>query len=186
MGRLVIRLVTLAAACGLLVATAHSLTQARITENRNAFEAHQLREVIDDPDIAIEKFDDDRFILKDGERTTGFLFGIRTLAGYNGRIDLWLGVDVDGNILGVRVREHEETPGLGDPIELAVSNWILSFNGLALDDGTTWQVRRDGGDFDQFTGATVTPRAVVQAVRAGLEQFDVHRDDWLAGGNDEL
>ncbi|MHC6645724.1 RnfABCDGE type electron transport complex subunit G [Alteromonas sp. HB246098] len=73
-------------------------------------------------------------------------------------------------VLGVRVIEHKETPGLGDKIELAVSNWITSFSGKSFspDNLAPWQVKKDGGEFDQFTGATITPRAVVTAVREAL------------------
>ncbi|OJF67490.1 electron transport complex subunit RsxG [Alteromonas sp. V450] len=74
------------------------------------------------------------------------------------------------NVLGVRVIEHKETPGLGDKIELAVSNWITTFSGKSFspDNLAPWQVKKDGGEFDQFTGATITPRAVVSAVREAL------------------
>ena len=73
-------------------------------------------------------------------------------------------------VLGVRVIEHKETPGLGDKIELAVSNWITTFSGKSFspDNLAPWQVKKDGGEFDQFTGATITPRAVVRAVREAL------------------
>ncbi len=73
-------------------------------------------------------------------------------------------------VLGVRVIEHKETPGLGDKIELAVSNWITTFSNkpFSPDNLAPWQVKKDGGEFDQFTGATITPRAVVRAVREAL------------------
>jgi len=73
-------------------------------------------------------------------------------------------------VLGVRVIEHKETPGLGDKIELAVSNWITTFSDRSFsnDNLAPWQVKKDGGEFDQFTGATITPRAVVGAVREAL------------------
>jgi electron transport complex protein RnfG len=91
--------------------------------------------------------------------------------GYSGPIRLVIGIDRDGTVLGVRVLEHAETPGLGDPIEVRRGDWIRSFDGRSLDDPAParWTVRRDGGAFDQFTGATITPRAVVQAVRRALE-----------------
>ena len=87
--------------------------------------------------------------------------------GYSGSIQLLVGADFDGNVLGTRVTEHHETPGLGDKIELRVSNWITHFSGKKVEspqDGF-WAVRKDGGGFDQFTGATITPRAVVNAVK---------------------
>jgi electron transport complex protein RnfG len=90
--------------------------------------------------------------------------------GYAGSIRLLVGVAPDGRLLGVRVLQHQETPGLGDAIEERRSDWIRSFDGGSLEDPppARWKVRRDGGDFDQLTGATVTPRAVVAAVRNTL------------------
>ena len=82
-----------------------------------------------------------------------------------------MGVDFNGTVLGTRVTEHHETPGLGDKIELRLSDWITHFAGKKISgaDDAHWAVKKDGGDFDQFTGATITPRAVVNAVkRAGL------------------
>jgi electron transport complex protein RnfG len=88
-----------------------------------------------------------------------------------------IGVDRTGTLLGARVISHNETPGLGDKIELSKSDWILSFTGRSLNDPQPdkWAVKKDGGAFDQFTGATITPRAVVKAVKAGLEFFAAHR-----------
>ncbi|WP_204525953.1 electron transport complex subunit RsxG [Citrobacter cronae] len=91
--------------------------------------------------------------------------------GYSGAIQLLVGVDFTGTVLGTRVTEHHETPGLGDKIELRLSDWITHFSGKTIGAGNDahWAVKKDGGDFDQFTGATITPRAVVNAVkRAGL------------------
>lgn len=87
--------------------------------------------------------------------------------GYSGAIQLLVGADFSGNVFGSRVIEHHETPGLGDKIELRISNWITFFSGKKIDgpDDTRWAVKKDGGMFDQFTGATITPRAVVNAVR---------------------
>ena len=91
--------------------------------------------------------------------------------GYSGAIQLLVGADFSGTVLGTRVTEHRETPGLGDKIELRLSDWITGFSGKKIqgDNDSHWAVKKDGGDFDQFTGATITPRAVVNAVkRAGL------------------
>lgn len=90
--------------------------------------------------------------------------------GYSGEITVLIGVLADGRISGVRILEHRETPGLGDKIELDKSPWILEFNGRSLrdDNDPRWGVKKDGGDFDQFTGATITPRAVVEAVKNAL------------------
>lgn len=91
--------------------------------------------------------------------------------GYNGNIELLVGVETSGHISGVRVLTHQETPGLGDKIELRVDDWILDFDGLRFDpaNSANWAVKKDGGQFDQFTGATITPRAVVSAVRQALQ-----------------
>ncbi|CAM3678633.1 electron transport complex subunit RsxG [Parendozoicomonas haliclonae] len=108
--------------------------------------------------------------------------------GYNGRIQLLVGITREGVITGVRVVSHKETPGLGDDIETRVSNWILDFTGKSLlnpeNDG--WAVEKDGGDFDQFTGATVTPRAVVNAVYRALNWFDEYRTQVFAEAGEQL
>lgn len=91
--------------------------------------------------------------------------------GYGGPIDLLIGIGVDGRLLGVGVRSHRETPGLGDAFTQPGNDWLHRFDGRSLDDppAPRWQVRRDGGDFDQFTGATVTPRAIVLAIKRALD-----------------
>lgn len=101
--------------------------------------------------------------------------------GYSGDIHLLVGIDVSGKITGVRVTKHRETPGLGDPIEAEKSDWILGFSAKSLGDpeAEKWAVQRDGGVFDQFTGATITPRAVVQAVKKALLYFEDERDSLL-------
>ena len=87
-------------------------------------------------------------------------------------------INADGTLAGVRVTAHRETPGLGDGIDAERSDWILQFAGKALDSpaSAAWAVRKDGGEFDQFTGATITPRAVVKAVRGTLLYFDANRE----------
>lgn len=94
--------------------------------------------------------------------------------GYSGSIRLLIGVMADGSLAGVRVLEHKETPGLGDKIETAKSGWVYSFNGKSLANTAAerWAVKKDRGDFDQFAGATITPRAVVTAVHRALQYFD--------------
>ena len=103
--------------------------------------------------------------------------------GYNGTIRLLVGVRYDGTLTGVRVLEHHETPGLGDAIDEERSDWILQFAGLSLDNPplNRWKVKRDGGVFDQFTGATITPRAVVKAIRKTLIYYREHRDLVFSG-----
>ena len=97
--------------------------------------------------------------------------------GYNGAIRLLVGINYDGTLLGVRVISHQETPGLGDYIETRRSNWILAFKGRSLTNPNDagWRVKRDGGVFDQMTGATITPRAVVKAVHKALLFYQQQR-----------
>ncbi len=112
---------------------------------------------------------------KDG-KVTGVAYEIFG-TGYAGEIKLMLGVDAEGKVLGVRVLAHKETPGLGDKIETKKGDWILRFPGLSIGDPPVekWKVKKDGGLFDQFAGATITPRGVVAAIRKGLEFFAANK-----------
>lgn len=103
--------------------------------------------------------------------------------GYSGDIRMIVGVNRDGSVAGVRVLAHNETPSLGDKVDLKKSDWILSFNGKSLTAPAPadWAVKKDGGEFDQFTGATITPRAVVNQVRRVLE-FVATEDEILSLG----
>jgi electron transport complex protein RnfG len=98
--------------------------------------------------------------------------------GYSGPIKLLVAVRTDGSLGGVRVVSHKETPGLGDKIEERRSDWIYDFQDKSLTNPgiKRWKVKRDGGDFDQFTGATVTPRSIVEAVKQTLLFFKDHGD----------
>jgi electron transport complex protein RnfG len=102
--------------------------------------------------------------------------------GYGGAIDLIVGINADGSIAGVRVVAHKETPGLGDNVEIRKSRWIEGFTGRSLVDPAPerWAVKKDGGAFDQFTGATITPRAVTAAIRRALQYFEANRATLLA------
>ena len=119
--------------------------------------------------------------LKDGKPSAVIL---RATApdGYSGAIHLLIGIQADGRLAGVRVLGHRETPGLGDKIELVKSAWIRSFDGKSLsnpgEDG--WAVKKDRGEFDQFAGATITPRAVVKAVHKALQYFDANQEQLFA------
>ncbi len=114
------------------------------------------------------------------DKITGVAFEIYG-TGYAGEVKLMIGIDPASNILGVRVLAHKETPGLGDRIEEKKSDWILRFTGLALGNppAEKWKVKKDGGQFDQFSGATITPRGVVSAIRNGLEFFAAHKQEIL-------
>ncbi len=117
------------------------------------------------------------YLAKKSGKVTAVCFKFIAPDGYSGAINMIMGIDRDGNILGVRVLSHKETPGLGDKIEAAKSDWILNFAGRSLDNLTPaqWAVKKDGGVFDQFAGATITPRKSVQAVNRGLQLFKTHQ-----------
>lgn len=111
-----------------------------------------------------------------GESPVAALFVVSARDGYAGAIRLLIGVDADATVTGVHVLEHRETPGLGDGIETSKSNWATQFKGRSLRDpvATGWNIKRDGGEFDQLTGASVTPRAVVKAIRDTLVYFEAN------------
>jgi electron transport complex protein RnfG len=117
------------------------------------------------------------YLAKKSGKVTAVCFKLIAPDGYSGAINMIMGVDREGNILGVRVLSHKETPGLGDKIEVAKSDWILSFVGRSLENLTPaqWAVKKDGGVFDQFAGATITPRKSVQAIHRGLQLFKAHQ-----------
>jgi H+/Na+-translocating ferredoxin:NAD+ oxidoreductase subunit G len=98
--------------------------------------------------------------------------------GYSGDIDLIVGVNANGSVAGVRILTHKETPGLGDKVDLKKSDWVLGFNGRSLDNPKSvgWAVKKDKGVFDQFTGATITPRAVVRATHRALQYAQLNHD----------
>ncbi len=105
-----------------------------------------------------------------GGRLTATAFQVSTV-GYGGPIVQLIAIDTEGRILGVRVLDHKETPGLADRIEVTRSDWIKGFDGLSLANTPLerWAVKKDGGQFDQFAGATITPRAIVRGVLQALE-----------------
>jgi len=107
--------------------------------------------------------------------------------GYGGAIKLLVAIAHDGTVMGVRVVNHKETPGLGDAVEIAKSDWVAEFNGRSLSklDDKQWHVKKDGGSFDQFTGATITPRAVVKAVHNSLKYYAQHSDALFAQSSNE-
>jgi len=181
-----------------LVAIVHDLAEPRIEASRQAQRLAQLTAVLgnvaydNDPltdTLAVrdpELLGTDETLtahrVRRGGRTLAVLLGAVAPDGYSGAIRLLIAIGADGRVLGVRVLEHRETPGLGDFIEARRSDWIHGFAGRSLADPPSagWKVRKDGGEFDQFTGATVTPRAVVGAVRDALTYFGRHRTELLA------
>ena len=105
--------------------------------------------------------------------------------GYSGKISLVIAIHSDGRIGGVRVVSHKETPGLGDYIEIAKSNWITVFNDASLENrkSSDWKVKKDGGTFDYVAGATITPRAIVKAVHKAMQYYTQHREALFANAD---
>ncbi|MCS0180247.1 electron transport complex subunit RsxG [Vibrio alginolyticus] len=151
-----------------------------IPENMHDNALTQACTMVTSPDLGTLRAMPAYLATKNGEPTA---IAIESIApdGYNGEIKVITGIDNQGNILGTRVLNHQETPGLGDKIDLRVTDWILSFTGKQVteDNWNSWKVRKDGGDFDQFTGATITPRAVVKVVRNTVNYVNQSREDIL-------
>ncbi|MFM8442107.1 MAG: electron transport complex subunit RsxG [Methylococcus sp.] len=180
-----------------LVTLLHALSADRIRANQRANLLHTLAELLPANSFDNElpedmiRLQDDRLgrseplaiyrARRQGQPVAAIL---TTMApdGYSGNITLLVAIRYDAVLSGVRVLEHHETPGLGDRLETSKSHWLLGFAGHSLDDPpeARWEVRRDGGAFDQFTGATVTPRAVVHAVRESLRVFRDRREELFA------
>jgi electron transport complex protein RnfG len=189
-----VTLAIIAAVCTSLVALTWHLTADRIEANRKAWLERSLQ-----PALAGLFFDsavtESMIIIPPPHELPGSeaaiiyrvyaaedpvaaLFVVSARDGYAGPIRILLGVAMDGTVTGVRILEHRETPGLGDKIETTKSDWVLQFNGLSLRDPASdkWAIRGDGGDFDQLTGASVTPRAIIKAIKATLIYFEANRD----------
>tara|TARA_B100000768_G_scaffold159181_1_gene158095 strand:+ start:38 stop:697 length:660 start_codon:yes stop_codon:yes gene_type:complete len=186
-----LRLLGIALLIGALVTTLEMLTRERIAASQTSAELDYLRQVLDPDDqgaaITFEKWpiasqklellglsegDKMHIALRAGQPIAAIVPSISN-AGYGGAIKLLVGIDFTGHIIAVRVISHRETAGLGDKIELAKSDWIEAFSKRSLSnpDPKYWAVEADGGIYDQFTGATITPRAVVNQVAATLQFF---------------
>jgi Na+-translocating ferredoxin:NAD+ oxidoreductase subunit G len=191
-----LRLAAFALGTALLVALAYNLTKDRIAFQRLEAERQALNAVLPaalhDNDLLAASFElssttttytQPELLGLSTSRTgyratqngqvTGVILPLETADGYSGTIILLVGINADGNLTGARVLQHAETPGLGDKIDIRLSPWITSFDNrsLANTPEPLWQVKKDGGDFDQFVGATITPRAVVGAVHKALLFF---------------
>lgn len=188
-------LATIGAVCAALVATTYLMTRDRIAANEQAWLEKSL-----EPALAGLFFEgsvsgsmlviraphdlpgpDDVIIYRlfAEERPVAALFTITARDGYAGPIRVLVGIKYDGTVTGIRILEHRETPGLGDRIVSTRSDWVFQFDGHSLGnpDVTGWALKRDGGQFDQLTGASVTPRAVISVVKETLIYFDAHRDE---------
>lgn len=127
------------------------------------------------------------YIAKQDDEVVAVIIPATARDGYTGDIDLIVGINTDGTIAGVRVLSHRETPGLGDQVDYKKSQWVDGFKAKSLTNPQPqlWKVKRDGGEFDQFTGATITPRAVTKAVKQALEYYNTHLGDFMPQQNPE-
>jgi len=177
---------------GLLLAVTNRVTAEDIAARALEDRLNSLSQVVPDG-IHDNNLVADAIAMKDGQgneitvyratkegKVTGLAYEIFG-SGYAGKMKLMLGVDAEGKVLGVRVLAHKETPGLGDKIETKKGDWILRFTGLSIGNPPVdkWKVKKDGGQFDQFAGATITPRGVVKAIREGLEFFAAHKEQMM-------
>ncbi|MDA9296472.1 electron transport complex subunit RsxG [Porticoccaceae bacterium] len=183
----------------LILATTNELTYERIEQSEREAAQRALLEI-----IPLERHDNDMLmdvqpvpeqfwatlglkkggnihIARDQGQPVAAIIPAVTPDGYSGAISMIIGVNFNGSVAGVRVVDHRETPGLGDKVDLKKSDWILSFNGKSLvnPQASGWTVKKEGGDYDQFTGATITPRAVVKQVLKTLQYFEDDRERLL-------
>ena len=193
--RAILAVAVIAVCAAGLISASHQISAGRIERNIAERLMQSLHEVLDpslydndllrsqapviDPDLLGTTDPVQVFLATRNGEPAAAIFASVAPRGYNGAIDLLIGIDAAGVVRGVRVTDHRETPGLGDQIEISISNWITGFDGTSLAEPPLpqWAVTADGGRFDAFTGATVTPRAVVQAVRDTLIYFDEHKTE---------
>lgn len=190
-----VTLAAIAAICTALVAATYQLTEERIAANEKALLERSLQPAlggisydgsVSESQIVLQAPHDlpgnspaiiYRVYAK--EQPVAALFAVTARDGFSGPIRMLVGVEFDGRVSGVRILQHRETPGLGDKIESARSDWIFQFEDRSIGDPVVaqWAIKSDGGDFDQLTGASVTPRAIIKAVRNTLLYFDDHREE---------
>jgi electron transport complex protein RnfG len=177
-----------------LVAIVHGTTAERIAENERQALLQGIHALVPPAEIdndpltdtvevsAPEAFGSEQpvtvYRARKGGREIAVVFTVVAPDGYSGAIRMLVGIRADGRLAGVRVVAHRETPGLGDKVEERKSDWIRGFDNRSLRDPKAdgWAVKKDGGVFDQFTGATITPRAVVAAVHRALRYYASHRE----------
>lgn len=198
-----VTLAVIAAICTAMVALTYRLTAERIVENEQAWLEQSLT-----PALSGLFFDsgvtESRIIVPPPHELPGkeaaiiyrifaegepvaALFVVSARDGYAGPIRMLVGIDMEGVLTGVHVLEHRETPGLGDRVESTKSDWVKQFVGRSLvnPESSGWAIKGDGGQFDQLTGASVTPRAIVKATQSTLLYFDAHREEIFADENSE-
>ena len=189
--RLVLALTLITVGAGLLLSLVESLTREPIAEQRRLEILRALQNVLPafdnspDADVVQLVFGNDKkgrelkrsfFRGRQGTEISGIAFPVTAPDGYSGNINMMVGVDAGGTVVGLEILNHAETPGLGDKI--THDEFKGQFKGKALE-GSDWRVKKDGGDFDQITGATISPRAIVKAVHQGLQFYREHQQDVL-------
>lgn len=152
--------------CAFLLASTNLQTRDIISQNQRTFEEQQLREMVSG--AAVKKNDDGYDVLSIEGSVAGKITYSNTNQGYNGRIQFLLAKNNQGQVTAIRVTHHSETPGLGDKIDHTVSDWVDQFSGRSLAN-STWRLR-PYGDIDAITGATITSKAMVEAIRLELSQ----------------
>ncbi|MCH9693676.1 MAG: electron transport complex subunit RsxG [Gammaproteobacteria bacterium] len=185
-----VTLAVIAAVCTAMVALTWQLTADRIEKNKTEWLERSLQPalaglffdsgvtesmlVIPQPHELPGKDAAIVYRVYAADKPVAALFVVTARDGYAGPIRLLIGIEMDGTVTGVRVLEHRETPGLGDRIETGKSDWVLQFDGRSLlaPEPARWAIKGDGGDFDQLTGASVTPRAIIKAIRQTLLYFE--------------
>ncbi len=193
-----VTLAAIAAICTLLVAATYRVTADRISANEQAWLERSLEPALSgvffDGSVTEYKLELDPphdlpgndaaiiYRVFSESEPVAALFAVTARNGYAGPIRILVGVEVDGSISGVRIVEHRETPGLGDRIHQSRSDWVYQFDGRSLSDPVEarWLLEVDGGAFDQITGASVTPRAIIKAIRETLLYFDANREQLFA------
>jgi len=196
-------LAVVAAICAALVTVTKRLTAPQIAANEKAYLEKSLN-----PALAGISYDNDLaestlylppphglpgnetaivYRLFSEQRPSGAVFVVSARDGYAGPIRLLVAIEYSGKLAGVHVLEHRETPGIGDLIEPSKSDWLTQFEdaGLEAPPRDRWSIRRDGGDFDQLTGASITTRAVVRAVKETLIYYEANRDQIFAAQADQ-
>ena len=199
-----VTLALIAAICTALVAATYQATHERIAANEKALLEQSLQ-----PALSGVFYDsgvsESRLVLQPPHELPGndaaviyrvfaegepvaALFAVTARDGFSGPIRVLVGVEYDGTVTGIRILQHRETPGLGDKIETTRSDWVFQFDGRSINDPPVagWAIREDGGEFDQLTGASITPRAIIKATRETLLYFGANRDEvFMAGASGE-
>lgn len=187
--RLAIVLTLITAGAGLILSLVETVTREPIAEQRRLETLRALEAVLPPIDNSPDSDTVELLIGKDrkgrdvkrlfyrgrsGDDLVGVAFKVVAPDGYSGNIFIMVGVDAGGTVTGIEILNHAETPGLGDKI---TQDWFKDQFKLRNLDNTDWRVKKDGGQFDQITGATISPRAIVKAVKGGLEFFRTHRQE---------